>query len=183
MAEKRMKTKPLKNIGEFGEIWNVGGVKSTWSQIAMQALSSPCHSLWVIKLTKRSWAIMSPENGFKFRTGHNGTQLGQWKEGVCSGCPALMYDVHVCGVECGVWSKYNMYMYMCGVLTCVEQVEAPPFPNSQALSNVKRVATTPWEGPAFSNFYRAWQKYLAGHWDKLSICKWFQLTSDTNVHN
>ena len=46
-------------------------------------------------------------------------------------------------------------VHVCGVLTCVEQVEAPPFPNSQALSNVKRVATTPWEGPAFSNFYRA----------------------------
>ena len=81
MAEKRMKTKPLKNIGEFGKRWH----DSTLSRIALQGLSSPSHCLWVIILTKRSWAIMSPENGFKFRTGHNGTQLGQWQEGVCSG--------------------------------------------------------------------------------------------------
>ena len=74
---------------------------------------------------------MSPENGFKFRTGHNGTQLGQWQLDVCSGWPAL--DVHV-------WS------------TC-EQVQVPPFPNSQALSNVKTVATIPWEGPALSHVY------------------------------
>ena len=61
-----------------------------------------------------------------------------------------------------------------------EQVDAvecrrtPPFPSSQALSNVKTVATTPWEGPALSHFCGAWQWYKADHWDKVSICEWFQ---------
>ena len=98
-------------------------MKSTLSQIAMQALSSPCHSLWVIKLTKRSWAIMSPENGFKFRTGHNGTQLGQWKEGVCSGCPALMY---MCVEYSHVWSKWKRHPFQIPRLSPMSREWPPP---------------------------------------------------------
>ena len=80
---------------------------------------------------------MSPENGFNFRTGHNGTQLGQWQLGV-----------HVCG-EC-----VEQVQMLCGAhvwSTCV-LVQVPPFPNSQALSNVKTVATTPWEGACNLSF-------------------------------
>ena len=57
MAEKRMKTKPLKNLGELEkkEKWHCCEREST----SMHDSFCPGHKMWVI-LTKRSCVIMSP---------------------------------------------------------------------------------------------------------------------------
>ena len=70
---------------------------------------------------------MSPENGFKFRTGHNGTQLGQWQEGVCSGC----LKPYMSGVQSGrcspakhggaYFSAVYGFMKLLGSQTVLEQ--------------------------------------------------------------
>ena len=111
---------------------------------------------------------MSPENGFKFRTGHNGTQLGQWQLGVCS-----VY-VHVCGasveqvqVLCGahVWSTCVLVQVL-RICTCVTECSVEHMCASASATLSKFPGSLQCQdsghhplgkGPAISHFYTAVQ--------------------------
>ena len=63
------------------------------------------------------------------------------------------------------------YIWASGCSRMQTYTTLPKFPGSLQCQDSGH---HPWEGPALSHFCGAWQWYKADHWDKVSICEWFQ---------